>query len=329
MSIQVIKAGILDTVQDAGRYGYQQLGINPGGVMDRTALRIANALVGNEAGAPVIEMHFPAATILFEETMLVALSGADFSPRINGEELPVNKPLCISKGSVLTFHKQQKGARSYLAVRGGWKADEWLHSYSTDLSVKAGGQAGRALGKTDRLFPQQVQPYGLLNKESMFEALPWQAAVADLYSEGSLRMIQGYEFDTLTPAAKETMLSAVFTISRVSNRMGYRLSGSALAVTGATELISTAVTRGTLQLLPDGQLIVLMADHQTTGGYPRVGHLISADMASLAQKNPGEPFSLSLVTVQEAENILQRQEMDLQQLQNACNFRLAQYLLGV
>lgn len=329
MSIQVIKAGILDTVQDAGRYGYQQLGINPGGVMDRTAMRIANALVGNEAGAPVIEMHFPAAEMLFEETMLVALSGADFSPRINGEEMPVHKPVCVRKGSVLSFGKQIKGARTYFAVKGGWKADQWLHSYSTHLTVKAGGQAGRALGRTDRLFPRQIQPYGLLNKETMFEALPWQAAVSALYNEESLRMIQGYEFETLTPAAKETMLNSAFTISRESNRMGYRLHGPSLSTTLITELISTAVTRGTLQLLPNGQLIVLMADHQTTGGYPRVGHLISADLASLAQKNAGEPFSLSVVTVQEAENILQRQEMDLQQLQNACNFRLAQYLLGV
>eukprot|EP01136_Pigoraptor_vietnamica_P038047 Opistho-1_new@106824 len=154
MSIQVSKAGILDTVQDAGRYGYQQLGINPGGVMDRTAMRIANALVGNEAGAPVLEMHFPAAEILFEETMLVALSGADFSPRINGEEMPVHKPVCVRKGAVLSFGKQIKGARTYLSVRGGWKADHWLHSYSTHLTVKAGGLAGRALGRTDRLFTQ-------------------------------------------------------------------------------------------------------------------------------------------------------------------------------
>ncbi|TAJ46406.1 MAG: biotin-dependent carboxyltransferase family protein [Chitinophagaceae bacterium] len=329
MSIQVIKAGILDTVQDTGRYGYQQLGINPGGVMDRTAMRIANALVGNDAGVPVVEMHFPAAEILFEETMLVSLSGADFSPRINGEEMPVHKPVCVRKGAILSFGKQIKGARTYLAVRGGWKADNWLHSYSTHLTVKAGGQAGRALSRTDRLFPQQLQPYGLLNKESIFEVLPWQAAVGAFYQEGSLRMIQGYEFDTLTPAAKETLFSSSFTISRESNRMGYRLQGPPLITTLTTELISTAVTRGTLQLLPNEQLIVLMADHQTTGGYPRVGHLISADLALLAQKNAGDPFSLSLVTVQEAENILHRQEMDLQQLQNACNFRLAQYLLGV
>lgn len=329
MSIQVIKAGILDTVQDAGRYGYQQLGINPGGVMDRTAMRIANALVGNEADVPVLEMHFPAADILFEETMLVALSGADFSPRINGEEVPVHKPVCVRKGSVLSFGKQVKGARTYLAVWGGWKADLWLHSYSTHLAVKAGGHNGHALGKTDRLFLQQLQPYGLLNKETMFEALPWQAAITGFYREESLRILVGNEWNTLTPAAKENLLNAVFTISRDSNRMGYRLQGPTLPTTVTEELISTAVTRGTLQLLPNGQLIVLMADHQTTGGYPRVGHLISADMASLAQKNAGEPFSLSVVTIQEAENILRLQEMDLQQLQNACNFRLAQYLLGV
>lgn len=329
MSIQVSKAGILDTVQDAGRYGYQQLGINPCGVMDRTAMRIANALVGNEAGAPVLEMHFPAAEILFEETMLVALSGADFSPRINGEEMPVHKPVCVRKGAVLSFSKQIKGARAYLAVRGGWKADHWLQSYSTHLTAKAGGLAGRALGRTDRLSAQQTQPYGLLNKETMFEALPWQAAVTGFYREESIRIVVGNEWNILTPAAKENLFNAVFTISRDSNRMGYRLNGPALHTAVTEELISTAVTRGTLQLLPNGQLIVLMADHQTTGGYPRVGHLISADLPSLAQKNAGEPFSLSVVTVQEAENILQRQEMDLQQLQNACNFRLAQYLLGV
>ncbi|MES2003866.1 MAG: biotin-dependent carboxyltransferase family protein [Bacteroidota bacterium] len=326
MSIHINKPGLQDTLQDAGRYGYQHLGINPGGAMDTIAMRIANALVGNESNKTVLEMHFPAATLLFERTMLIALAGADFTASVNGEEIPLLHPVLIREGSVLQFGKKQKGSRIYLATESGFVADDWLHSSSTHLSLKAGGYKGRALRVNDRIQSVKEQPYDFTEKEHVFEIFPWQAKVTDLYTQDGFRFIPGNEFALLSESSKNLIADTFFTINRNSDRMGYRLQGEALQLRLPKEMISSAVTRGTMQLLPDGQMIILMADHQTTGGYPRVGHIISADIPSLAQMGPGDSFHLQSVTIEEAEAILYRQEMNLQQLQNACNFRLQQYL---
>lgn len=322
MSIRVQKTGLLDTLQDRGRYGYQQSGINPGGAMDRLAMRIANMLVGNDPATAVLEMHFPAAVLFFETTTLIALSGADFSPEVEGREVPLHQPVLVKKGAVLQCKKQRKGARMYLAVAGGFVAEQWLHSASTQLQVKAGGFAGRALQKQDSLLLKHANRYPLPELSQDFETLPWRADIGGLYHDGPIRCIAGNELDGDT---RQLLTDSVFQISRESNRMGYRLQGPPLQTNLSNELVSTAVTRGTMQLLPSGQLIVLMADHQTTGGYPRLAHVTSADLPVLAQKQAGEEFGLQLVSVTEAEKILREQEMNLQQLQNACNFRLDQY----
>lgn len=322
MSIRVQKPGLLDTLQDRGRYGYQQSGINPGGVMDLSAMRIANMLVGNDPATAVLEMHFPAAVLLFETTTLIALSGADFSPEVEGREVPLHQPVLVKKGAVLQCKKQRKGARMYLAVAGGFVAEQWLHSASTQLQVKAGGFAGRALQKQDSLLLKHANRYSLPEPLQVFETLPWRADIDGVYHEGPIRCIAGNELDD---DSRQLLTDSVFQISRDSNRMGYRLQGPPLPSNLRDELVSTAVTRGTMQLLPSGQLIVLMADHQTTGGYPRLAHVTSADLPVLAQKQAGEEFSLQLVSMTVAEKILREQEMNLQQLQNACNFRLDQY----
>ncbi len=326
MSLRITKHGLLDTIQDGGRYGYQHLGINPGGAMDCVAMRVANMLVGNDPAEAVIEMHFPAAEVQFEQTVLIALAGADLSAKINGEEMPLLHPVMIQKGSTLRFGKQQTGARIYLAVQGGFIANNWLQSCSTNLKVKAGGYKGRALQKNDQLIFKEEQEYAFINKKHAFEIFPWQAKVSDLYHAGAFRFIAGAEYELLNDASKQQLQTGSFIIKRESDRMGYRLQGEALQLVIQKEMISTAVTRGTIQLLPDGQLIILMADHQTTGGYPRVGHFISADISSLAQMRPGEKFSLQQVSIAEAEKAIYEQEMNLQQLQNACNFRLKDFL---
>lgn len=325
MSIRVQRPGLLDTLQDRGRYGHQHAGINPGGVMDRLAMRVANMLVGNEPGTAVLEMHFPAAVLLFETTALVALSGADFSPEIEGREVPLHQPVLVKGGTVLRCKEQKKGARIYLAVAGGFEVAEWLHSASTQLQVKAGGFAGRALQKEDRLLLKPSRLYTAPETSQGFITLPWRAAIDGLYQDGPVRCIAGNELDNLDNSSRQLLTDSVFQITRGSDRMGYRLQGPELHTNLAGELVSTAVTRGTIQLLPNGQLIVLMADHQTTGGYPRLAHITGADLPVLAQKQAGEEFGLQLVSVTEAEKILREQEMNLQQLQNACNFRLDQY----
>jgi len=325
MSLLITRTGLLDTIQDAGRYGYQHLGINAGGVMDSIAMRVANLLTGNDPSEAVIEMYFPAAEIVFESTVLIALAGADFSATINGEEVPTLHPVMIREGATLRFGKQQKGASIYLSVQGGFVADQWLNSYSTQLKVKAGGYHGRALQKNDRIELKQKPEYDFSDGDHFFEILPWQAKTTDFYT-GAISFIAGNEYDGLTDTSKNQLTTESYTISRESDRMGYRMQGDALQLIESKEMISTAVTRGTIQLLPNGQLIILMADHQTSGGYPRIGHVISADIPTLAQKRPGEKISLPQVSIVDAEDILFKQEMNLRQLQNACNFRLQEYL---
>jgi len=325
MCLRINKSGLLDTIQDAGRYGYQHLGINPGGAMDITAMQIANALVGNDLNEAIVEMHFPAAEIVFEEPVLLALSGADFAAEINGEPIPVLHPVIVQKGAILKFKQNQNGARVYLAVRGGYRLTDWLHSYSTHLKVKAGGFEGRALQKNDRLLLKDAQNYSLPNTDQWCKVLHWTVNADSLYMAGAVQFIPGAEYHALDSKSRQRLETASFNILRQSDRMGYRLQGENISSSSQKEMISTAVTRGTIQLLPDGQLIILMADHQTTGGYPRVGHVISANLPALAQKNAGDKISFQKIDLSEAEEILFTQERNLQQLQNACNFRLQEY----
>ena len=326
MSIRIIKQGLLDTVQDDGRYGYQQLGINPGGVMDKIAYRMANTLVGNKPNEPVIEMHFPAAEILFESNVLIAICGGDFAAEVGDVQVPIHQPILLEKGSLLRFHSRRTGARIYLAIHGGLQLTNWLGSYATNLEASAGGYQGRALKKQDILPIKQKRAYGHIIDQTVFHVLPWQISLKGFYQEPPIRILSGNEFDGLTESSKSLLTSQLFTILPESNRMGYRLQSASLVLNDPLSLISTAVSCGTIQLLPNGHLIILMADHQTTGGYPRVGHVCTADIPVLAQKNAGDTIQFKKITMEEAEAALLLLERNLQQLENACTFRLQGYM---
>ncbi len=327
MSIQIIKQGMADSIQDNGRYGYQHLGINPNGVMDPIAATAANLLVGNDLNDAVLEMHFPASVILFKQQSLIAICGADLLAMINDVFVPVNTPIIIEKNCVLHFKKPLSGARTYLAVKGGFDLQPWLGSYSTNTKAVAGGFEGRNLKKHDEIrFRAAVQKYDAVLNGKDCEILQWKASVKNFYAAGNiLRITTGSEYDWLNEDAKKLLLSSSFTISNQSDRMGYRMKGDNLAIENKQQLISTAVTKGTLQLLPDGQFIILMADHQTTGGYPKIAHVISADIPTLAQLNAGEKIQFNIIGQQEAEGILFDQQQQLQQLQNACSFPLLKF----
>jgi antagonist of KipI len=200
--------------------------------------------------------------------------------------------------------------------------DQWLQNYSTNLQAKVGGFEGRSLKKNDRLSFKRNATYTFTDTQSECEIFPWAPKVSGLYIPDTIRFIHGAEYHLLDNRSQQELQSGMFKISSESNRMGYRLKGNGLSLQTSHELISTAVTLGTIQLLPGGQMIVLMADHQTTGGYPRVGHVISADISSLAQMQPGEEFHFQQTDIYTAEKLITAQEMNLQQLQNACNFRL-------
>ncbi|MDZ4794824.1 MAG: biotin-dependent carboxyltransferase family protein [Bacteroidota bacterium] len=325
MSIKIIKAGILDTIQDKGRYGYQHLGINPTGAMDSYALQVCNILVGNSPGEAVVEMHFPAAVYLFTAPALIALGGADFSASINGDSVPHLQPIMVCKNDVLQFHKPTNGARAYLAVAGGLAIDPWMNSYSTHLKAKAGGYLGRSLQKDDELLLRQLPKFP--GKKDEFSVLPWQVDInwfgKDYPKE--ILALPGHEWERLVEASKENFTITSFVIAKQSDRMGFRLNNRPLYSITDKEVISAAVSFGTIQLLPDGGLIILMADHQTTGGYPRVAHVITAHQSRLAQLKAGDTIQFRLTDQSTAEELLIKQRQHLLQLQNACTFRLEEY----
>jgi antagonist of KipI len=310
-----------------GRYGYGNWGINPGGVMDPYAARVANMLVGNESTEAVMEIHFPGPQILFEQNALISLTGADFTPTLNDEPLPLWRPIVVRKNTVLHFPRLQWGARCYLAVHGGFNADKWLQSYSTNLKVGAGGHEGRKLEKGDELSFRESSIYfpALLKEGKDYRVLRWKAATGKTYQyPNELFFIRGNEWDQLEEQCRIELLENNFIIHPHSDRMGYRLKGVPLVRNEKTELVSSGVHFGTMQLLPDGQLIVLMADHQTAGGYPRIGHVISAHFPKLAQLRPSDCIHFTLVDIAMAEELLMAMQQELNILQLSCITQLNQ-----
>ncbi len=332
MSVVIIKQGLLDTIQDAGRFGFQHLGINTSGSMDLIAASIANMLAANKRDAPVIELHFPASSFLFQQDCLIALSGADFNPVINDEPISMNTPVMISKEAVLKFIQLSKGSRCYFAIHGEWEIDLWLNSYSTNLKASAGGYTGRALKKNDVIDVKKskikilTESFGPNLKSNVILALPIKADISNLYAETNIiRCTTGNEYDWLSNDEKNKFQSSLFQISLQSDRMGYRLQGEALEGRKDQQLLSSAVTRGTIQLLPSGQLIILMADHQTTGGYPKIAHVISSDFPKLAQMQPNENVQFTLITHAQAEEAFIQQQEYLQQLEDSIKLQSKQF----
>lgn len=327
MSLKIIKAGILDTIQDLGRLGHRHLGINPGGVMDGFSATIANLLVGNSETEAVIELHFPASTFMFQQPALISITGADFTPSINGDIVPLWQPILVSKHSVLQFSKLRSGARCYLAIRNGLHLDQWLNSYSTNLKAEAGGWLGRSLIKEDLIEYKKPEPQTKLLETDKTRVLPWKAN-PEFFSakKNELLFIKGAEWDYLSNETQQEFLNATFTISAQSDRMGFHLDGYDLARENYSEMISSAVCFGTLQLIPSGKLIVLMADHQTTGGYPRIGYVISACHSALAQLQHGNKITFKLAAVSLAEELMIKQKKHLLQIKSGCIFNLKNYL---
>ncbi len=323
MSITIVKPGLLTTIQDNGRWGFQHLGINPGGAMDLRALQIANTLLLNDLSEAVIEFYFPAPIIRFNQAAFIALSGADFNASINGISIPINQPIYVPENSTIQFNNKINGKVGYLAVQGGFALTEWMNSFSTNLKVGAGGFEGRALTINDEIF--FTVPFRKSKKSTTCTILPWKADTKAFYTTEALQFIPGNEFNLLTEVSKQLLLQESFTILPKSDRMGYCLNGPSLSRIHSKEMISSAVTRGTIQLLPNGQCIILMADHQTTGGYPRIGHIISAHLPSIAQKEVGTEVQFKLTDLPTAENFSLLQAQHLHQLKNACNLQLDAY----
>lgn len=297
MSLYVMEPGLLTTVQDLGRHGHQRDGVPVGGAMDPFALRIANLLVGNDEGAAAVEVTLSGPTLRFDRGVLIAIGGADLSASLDGASLPPWRPAWAPAGAMLSFGRARSGCRAYLAVAGGIDVDPVLGSRSTFVRAGLGGVHGRAIRRDDMI--PVATPSALASRIADALRRPqhdtgiarWGAGPSLLpgySSRPTIRLLPGAHMDALTTASHRELCRAQFRVSPQSDRMGYRLDGPPMELAAPLEILSEAVTFGTLQLPPDGRPIALMADRQTTGGYPRIGEVASVDLPLLAQVRPGE-----------------------------------------
>ncbi|MDE3156681.1 MAG: biotin-dependent carboxyltransferase family protein [Acidobacteriota bacterium] len=300
--MRIIKPGLLTTVQDLGRWGHQASGVPVAGPMDPYAHRLANLLVGNPENAATLELTLIGPELVFEQAATFALTGADLGPRLDGRRLPTNTVCQAEAGAVLAFGGPRRGARSYLAIAGGLQVPAVFGSRATHLISAMGGLSGRALRAGDRLQSGPVT--GRVPRQG------WRLPPIVPLPEGGavLRVRPGPQAEYFTDEALRTLESARFTISTRSDRMGYRLDGPPLTHARGADIISDATPLGVLQVPASGQPILLMADRQTTGGYPKIATVITADLALAGQLAPGDWIGFRVCTLREALRALIEQE---------------------
>jgi 5-oxoprolinase (ATP-hydrolysing) subunit C len=304
--ITILKAAVQTTVQDLGRHGLRHFGVGAAGAMDRLALMIGNYLVGNTGDAAGLELCMPPARIRLDAHCAIALTGADCSARLDDTPLVLGRGVVVEPGQTLHLSAARTGVRAYLCLSGGINVPQVLGSRSTDLSAGIGGLDGRALRDGDALAISR-------------SALPRPAPASVLLPQmGSLiHVIPGPDAEGFGPDWRDALVQASWKVTHQSNRMGYRLDGPALIRRATEELRSHAVFPGVIQVPAGGAPIVLMADAQATGGYPRIASVIAADQWRLAQIAPGMPIQFQLCTREEALVALRKQHTYLQRVQRS------------
>jgi antagonist of KipI len=302
VSIRVVRPGLLTTVQDLGRHGLQHLGLCPGGAMDPVSLALANALVGNPPGAAALEITVIGPELLFEHDTLIALCGADFLGAFHH-----NRPLLVRAGERLAVGRAIRGARAYLAVAGGFAIEPVLGSCSTYLPGHFGGLDGRALRHGDALplvEDVSAERFATLKRRSG-SSVRWSAPPLTLPDREPIvvHAIEGQHAGLFDTAMQRLFFDTVWKVAPESNRMGFRLAGPALMRASAEEILSGPTALGSVQVPANGAPIALMADHQTTGGYPRIAEIVSADVPRVAQMAPGATLHFALCSLETAREL--------------------------
>ena len=292
MSIQIIKQGIMDTLQDKGRYGFQHIGIPPCGYLDYLSAQLANVIVGNPKEAPIFELHFPASSFIFNEAHTICISGANFVPVLNDKSIALNTPIQVSKNDTLHFMQPLLGKTSYLSIKGNIDSSVWLNSKSdfssqlkTNDQFKIIAWDGDNKINSDKTEKQESQQCNIDKIQK------------HIFNSNEIRFIPGPQWNDLTNESISNIIKQPFNTSLNSNRMGYTLKGPSLQLIEQKSYLSSAVTRGTMQLLPSGEVIVLMANHQTIGGYANIGQIILVDLPKLVQHKSDTLFHLNLTNV--------------------------------
>ena len=303
MSMIVLKPGMQSSFQDLGRVGFQQLGVPVTGVMDTRAHQLANILVGNDHDQASLEITLTGPTLEFTQACCIALTGADLSPTLNGQPLSLNRPIVVRAHDTLAFGQRRLGTRAYMAIHGGFTLTQALGSNSTHMRCAIGGWLGRALQRGDRVElnrPLMTQHLEALAQDLWSIKIYLPAALA-ASTRTRARIVVSEQFVDFTPESQHALTSETFRISPDSERMGYRLQGPQIMLSKPRQMLSEATTFGTIQVPAGGQLIVLMADRQTTGGYPKIAYVASVDLPILAQMGPGDSLTFERMTLEQAQ----------------------------
>ena len=300
MTIRVLKPGFFTTVQDRGRYGYAHLGISPAGAADALSLRIANLLVGNDENAPALEMTLLGATLEFEEHAIIAICGASCDCKVGQNRVAANVAAEVSPGSVLQCGSTTDGARSYLAIQGGFDVPSVMGSASTDVRGRFGGFEGRRLQTGDVLRIRKMEHIEIRRLRA--------GALNGMRQPGPVRITSGAQNDWFTADAYPRFLATTYTVSEQSDRAGLRLKGEAVSPREPKQLLTDGIPLGAIQVPQDGQPIILFVDQQTTGGYPKIANAIAADMHRIGQLRPRDEVRFAEVNIAEAIAALRAQE---------------------
>lgn len=315
MNVEVVKPGLLTTLQDAGRPGFAHLGIGRAGAFDAPAMRIANALCGNPPDACALELTLLGPALRFPSDAWIAVTGAPMSFRVGGAATPVWAPVRVPAGAMVELGALRSGCRGYLAVHGGFDVAPVLGSRSTDVNARLGPLGGRPLQAGDSL-PVADDRSSLPASRSrrghwQIDPRPWFSA-----DPGKpLRLLPGRHLDLLTGQARNCMFSETFTVHNNSNRVGVRLGGPKLEWAVPVEMVSEGCVPGLVQLPPSGQPIAFGPDCPVSGGYPRIGQIAAIDVPRLAQRRPGDAVRFVPCSLDEALAALRRREHALSKLE--------------
>ena len=298
----------MTTVQDLGRYGFQSQGINVGGVMDVRSFRIANLLLDNPENEAALEITLIGPTLQFTSDVIIAITGGDFQPTLNGEPVPMYTAVYVHKEDILKFGSALTGSRCYVAFSSYLKAPTVMGSRSTNLKSHFGGFKGRKLMDGDYIefrIRRRYLPFFLS-----------RTVKPDEFEEGCemIRVVMGPQDDMFTKEGIRTFLNNEYTVTAEFDRMGCRLDGPVITTKHGSDIISDGIAFGSIQVPAHGKPIILLADHQTTGGYAKIATVISVDLPKLAQKKTDQKIRFQAVTVQEAQKLLRRQEKDLNEI---------------
>lgn len=301
MGLHVISPGFLTTVQDGGRTKYLYAGISQSGAMDTRAMHRGNHLVGNPIDEAVLEMTVFGATIEFTDPHTIALTGADMSPLLNGTSVSNDSVVLVQKGDILTCSYAKTGCRCYLAVAGGIEVPMVMGSKSTNLQAGLGGYHGRALKQGDMLETGSLCVGTATGTLLEKEAVPVTGAAK------LIRIVLGPQEASFTNEGIHTFLTTPYTLTTNCNRMGYKLKGEPIALRTSSDILSDGVVFGSIQVSSNGQPMIMMADHQTTGGYAKIATVCSVDLPILAQCKPDDVLYFKKISIGKAQKLLRKE----------------------